>query len=146
MEPEISKYVLVGREPLTRNNSPKSRFWIICAFRVVLSPCIPLIQLNKLRHRLMQHFTKVWGEWRAVSCLMQGCLCRDFQGKQSKDASSFAIISFYKALPCVRNYTFHRRNMPPETRKLITFANYSNPSYQSFGIYRNHSLFHTTIR
>ena len=24
------------------------------------SPCIPLMQLNMLRHRLMQHFTKVW--------------------------------------------------------------------------------------
>ena len=25
------------------------------------APCIPLMQLNMLRHRLMQHFTKVGG-------------------------------------------------------------------------------------
>ena len=40
--------------------------------------------------------------------------------------------------------------MPPETRNLITFANYSNPSSSfvniSFGIYRIHPLFHTTKR
>ena len=25
----------------------------------VITPCIPLMQLNMLRHRLMQHFTRV---------------------------------------------------------------------------------------
>ena len=43
--------------------------------------------------------------------------------------SVFAISSLLKkTLPCERNYKFHRRNMPLDTRKLIMFANCSNPS------------------
>ena len=30
-------------------------------YEMVCTPCIPLMQLNMLRHRLMQHFTKVGG-------------------------------------------------------------------------------------
>ena len=42
--------------------------------------------------------------------------------------SAFAIRSlFKKTLPYDRNYTFYWRNMPPQTRKLITFANCLNP-------------------
>ena len=55
------------------------------------SPCIPLMQPNLLQHRLMQHFTRVGGEWGTVISILQvlilGCLGRDFVEKQSKDAS-----------------------------------------------------------
>ena len=56
------------------------------------TPCIPLMQPKLLRHRLMQNFTKVRGEWGTVISLLQvlilGCLGRNFVGKQSKDAFS----------------------------------------------------------
>ena len=63
---------------------------------LLYTPCIPLMELNLLRHRLMQHFTKVGGmENRKLTIMsilqafMRGCQGRDFVGKQSKDAFSF---------------------------------------------------------
>ena len=83
------------------------------------------MQPNLLRTQIDVTFHEGRGEWGTVISMLQvlisGCLGRDFVGKQS-------------------------RNMPPETRKLITFANCSNPS-SSFVIIKllipDHSLFHT---
>ena len=42
---------------------PNSDYWFSSntIYNFAYTPCIPLMQLNMLRHRLMQHFTRVGG-------------------------------------------------------------------------------------